>query len=159
LIFKRVDPQFLEIWAGEAGDFEPHQCDVGGKRQVSVNEQGEVVQARYRELVQHYPNLDRLLVARQLRKALDRLVKCASRLDDVIMVGRVIRIERDASGLIDRRNLISHQSIANDRVRSILGWAAPNSPIWLILVCKACGNVQAFRPDLVPEALKRWQQE
>jgi serine/threonine protein kinase len=63
------------------------------------------------------------------------------------------------AGLIDRRNLISHQSIANNRVRSVLGWAAPNSPVWLVLVCKACGNVQAFRPDLVPEALKRWRRE
>jgi hypothetical protein len=52
----------------------------------------------YRQLVQNDSNLDRLLVPRQLVKLLDRLVKRSSRLDDAIVIGRVIRIERDAGG-------------------------------------------------------------
>jgi serine/threonine protein kinase len=40
---------------------------------------------------------------------------------------------------------------ANSAAQSMLGWQAPGSyPAWLIMVCQACGNIQAFRPDLPP---------
>jgi hypothetical protein len=38
LIIKRVDPQLLKIWSGEADNFEAHQCNVSGKWQISINE-------------------------------------------------------------------------------------------------------------------------
>jgi len=37
------------------------------------------------------------------------------------------------------------------------GFTPINSPIWLILVCESCGHVLLFRPDLAPDAMKKWQ--
>jgi hypothetical protein len=31
------------------------------------------------------------------------------------------------------------------------------NPMWMILICPSCANVQLFRPDLAPEADKRWR--
>jgi hypothetical protein len=55
----------------------------------------------------------------------------------------------------------TYQQISNDDASSFFGWDAPipGSPTWLILVCESCGHVQVFRPDLAPEALKRWGQK
>jgi serine/threonine protein kinase len=46
---------------------------------------------------------------------------------------------------------------ARDRARNSLGLSSPGSPVWLIMICEACGNAQIFRPDLAPESVKRWQ--
>jgi serine/threonine protein kinase len=40
---------------------------------------------------------------------------------------------------------------ASSEAQSMLGWQVPGPyPAWLIMVCQACGNIQAFRPDLPP---------
>jgi serine/threonine protein kinase len=36
----------------------------------------------------------------------------------------------------------------SNRANSMFGWGAPDRPVWLVMVCDACGNVQIFRPDL-----------
>jgi tRNA A-37 threonylcarbamoyl transferase component Bud32 len=33
------------------------------------------------------------------------------------------------------------------------------NPMWMILICPTCSNVQLFRPDLVPEATKKWKRQ
>jgi serine/threonine protein kinase len=42
--------------------------------------------------------------------------------------------------------------VTKGRAHDLFGLQSTGSPAWLILVCKACGNVQVFRPDLVSEA-------
>ncbi len=43
---------------------------------------------------------------------------------------------------------LSPQS-ANGQAQSLFGWASPKTtPLWLIMACDTCGNVQTFRPDL-----------
>src|ERR1035437_2071168 len=67
LVVVRIDPELLKVWPREAGNFKPHQRNMGGEWQVPIEEGREVRKMRYRELVQDNPNFDRLLVTRQLR--------------------------------------------------------------------------------------------
>ena len=56
----------------------------------------------------------------------------------------------------------TYQEIACDDASSVFGLRAPAAGVptqWLIMVCEACGHVQVFRPDLMPEALKKWQRK
>jgi serine/threonine protein kinase len=48
--------------------------------------------------------------------------------------------------------LEGNSQAAGSEAISLFGWGAPMSyPVWLIMVCDFCGNVQTFRPDL-PES-------
>ncbi len=49
------------------------------------------------------------------------------------------------------------QQIGVQRARQLFGFSAIDAANWIIFVCQACGNVQVFRPDLTPGALKKWQ--
>jgi serine/threonine protein kinase len=49
--------------------------------------------------------------------------------------------------------------VTKDKAHDLFGLQSTGSPGWLILVCRACGHVQIFRPDLVPEperAIHKW---
>jgi hypothetical protein len=49
-----------------------------------------------------------------------------------------------------------------DRARtqaSNFGVSQVGDPMWMILICPTCANVQLFRPDLAPDAKKVWQRK
>ncbi|HET6220137.1 MAG TPA: serine/threonine-protein kinase [Acidobacteriaceae bacterium] len=49
--------------------------------------------------------------------------------------------------------------ITKGRAHDLFGLQSTESPAWLILACRACGNVQIFRPDLLSEserAIEKW---
>ncbi len=49
--------------------------------------------------------------------------------------------------------------VTTGRAHELFGLQSKGNPAWLILVCRACGNVQIFRPDLVSEtatSIHRW---
>jgi hypothetical protein len=41
--------------------------------------------------------------------------------------------------------------VTKGREHDLFGMQSVGSPAWLILVCRSCGHVQIFRPDLLPE--------
>jgi len=43
-------------------------------------------------------------------------------------------------------------TVTKGTAHDLFGLQSVGSPAWLILVCRACGHVQVFRPDLSPES-------
>ena len=50
-----------------------------------------------REFVKHDPDFHRLLVSSQTMEALDRLIESTSRLHHVVMLRRIVRVQRNAN--------------------------------------------------------------
>jgi serine/threonine protein kinase len=49
--------------------------------------------------------------------------------------------------------------VTKGRAHDLFGLQSTGSPAWLILVCRSCGHVQLFRPDLLSEAegaIQKW---
>jgi hypothetical protein len=56
----------------------------------------EVIEPWYGEFVEHDPDFHWLLVSSQAMEALDRLIESTSRLYHVVVLGRIVRIQRNA---------------------------------------------------------------
>ena len=97
LIFVRVDPKLIQIRPCESRYFESHQGDVAGEWQIPIDEMSEIMKPWNREFVKHDPDFHWLFVSSQTMEALDRLIESASRLHDVVMLRRIVRIQRYAN--------------------------------------------------------------
>jgi hypothetical protein len=65
---------------------------VAGEWKIAVDELGELVESRNRELVEHHADFDWLLVTRQAMQSLNRLIESTSRLDNVIVFRSIVRV-------------------------------------------------------------------
>ena len=75
----------------------------------------EVIKPWNRELVKHDPDFHWLLVSSQTMETLDRLIESTSRLHHVVMLGRIVRIQRNANR--EARMSGSHERVNELRPR------------------------------------------
>src|ERR1017187_177888 len=95
LVFVGIDPEFVPVVWCIPGRFQAHESYVDDKRHVPVNVLRELAQPGDRELVQDHAQLHRHMPAGKMVESRDRLVKGAVCLDDVIVKGGSVTIERN----------------------------------------------------------------